>query len=43
MKCGTGCRMPRLATLDPSVLAKYLPDKLPKRNATTGVGRTRPR
>jgi Uncharacterized protein conserved in bacteria (DUF2147) len=32
-----------LATLDPSVLAKYLPDKLPRRNATTGAGHARPR
>jgi Uncharacterized protein conserved in bacteria (DUF2147) len=30
-----------LATLDPGVLAKYMPDKLQRRNATTGNGRAR--
>ena len=32
-----------LKTLDASVLAKYMPDKLPKRNATTGAARSKPR
>ena len=32
-----------LATLDPSVLAKYMPDKLQRRNATTGTGAGRAR
>ena len=32
-----------LATLDPGVLAKYMPDKLQRRNATTGAGRARER
>ncbi len=32
-----------MATLDPSVLAKYLPEKLPPKNAAVGAGRHRPR